>query len=341
MARALVSPDAAVRHPRRDGRTDAERSSYQGCPARRRRQGRRRSRGTRCSSATIPRLSAPRRVVTGSGRYRRRAPASRQLHRRIGPSDRAAGKSVPVDADRGYRRRPRRRPPADGGQRRTRPPITPGTTSDAAPIEVDASAEILHALAGQRRHGLDAGCSRVGLRGSTRKGSSPRISVRSAARHGWRCSSPQRSRRRRRSSPPIRSKDVAILLMNASVLASVRPVSLGCALPSKPPHRGRPEDFHLRQSSGRGQGHDSRKARATWKRMPQCPTSGSRSTTRAAPSLPPTAPWSASLRSWTRRIGTGADDSRVVRVGEVCEVIASAEKKLKDAAAAERNGSSG
>ena len=57
-----------------------------------------------------PATSAPRRVVTAQDGTADCAAGSRQLHRRIGPPDRAAGQGVPVDADRGHRRRPRRRP---------------------------------------------------------------------------------------------------------------------------------------------------------------------------------------------------------------------------------------
>ena len=46
---------------------------------------------------------------------RRRAAAPWQLHRRIGPAGRVPRQGVPVDAERGHRRRPRRGARADGG----------------------------------------------------------------------------------------------------------------------------------------------------------------------------------------------------------------------------------
>ena len=53
----------------------------------------------------------------GSGRHRRRQPAARQLHGGIGPPGRVPGQGLSMDADGGYRRRPRRGARADGRER--------------------------------------------------------------------------------------------------------------------------------------------------------------------------------------------------------------------------------
>ena len=182
--------------------------------------------------------------------------------------------------------------------------ITSETPSDAAPIEVDASAEILMHWRDSvvtvwtpaarasgfvvDSRGLIATNQRViGSATSVEVQLTP--TVKAAAK----------------VLVADRSKDVAILLMNASVLLSVRPISLGCALPSKPPLVDGQKIFTI----GSPLGEDKDTITGSASRVDAhaaVSDSGSRSTALAAPSLRPTAPWSGSRRSWTRKSGTGA-----------------------------------
>jgi S1-C subfamily serine protease len=129
-----------------------------------------------------------------------------------------------------------------------------------------------------------------------------------------------------------RSKDVAILLMNASVLASVRPISLGCALPSKPPLVDGQKIFTIGNPLGEDKdtisGSASRvgaHAAVADFRLDLDGTGGPVFATDGAV---------VGITSFMdEKERNRRDDSRVVRVDDVCEVLASAEKKLSDAAA--------
>jgi S1-C subfamily serine protease len=129
-----------------------------------------------------------------------------------------------------------------------------------------------------------------------------------------------------------RSKDVAILLMNASVLASVRPIPLGCALPSKPPLVDGQKIFTIGSPLGEDKdvisGSASRvEAHAAVSDF-RLALDGTGGPVFAADGGVVGISSFMDEKDRNRR-----DDSRVVRVDNACEVIGSAEKKLKDAAA--------
>ena len=105
------------------------------------------------------------------------------------------------------------------------------------------------------------------------------------------------------AADPVR--DVAVLWIDPTVAASVRPVPLGCAQAAKPPswtgRRSSRSAAPLREQKGMTSGTVEPRRR----RMPSCPTSGSRPAARADRSSRPAAAWSGSPRSWTSK-----DESR-------------------------------
>ena len=127
------------------------------------------------------------------------------------------------------------------------------------------------------------------------------------------------------------ARDVAVLWIDPKVAASVRPVPLGCASAGEAAGRGRAGDLHDRRAAPRAEGHGVRHREPRGAARASCPTSSCRPAARAARSSPPAAAWSGSRRWTSEKDGQGAENSRVVRVDDVCDVVASAEKKMKDA----------
>ena len=123
-------------------------------------------------------------------------------------------------------------------------------------------------------------------------------------------------------------------------LASVRPISLGCALPSKPPLVDGQKIFTIGSPLGEDKdtitGSASRvdaHAAVSDFRLALDDTGG--------PVFAADGAVVGITSFMDEKERNRRDDSRVVRVDEACEVFASAEKKLKDAVGAERSGSSG
>ena len=97
-------------------RPGAQRPPHQGCPGRRRAEG---------DAGAAPRAAHQRQSGEraapadrhGAGWHRRREAAPGELHGGIGPAGRVPRQGLPMDADGGHRRRPRRGPRADRRQR--------------------------------------------------------------------------------------------------------------------------------------------------------------------------------------------------------------------------------
>ena len=210
-------------------------------------------------------------------------------------------------------------------------PITSATTSDAAPIEVDASAEIL-------MHWRD---SVVALWTPAVRGSGFVVDAKGLIATNQRVIGGATSVEVQ-LTPTVkvsakvlvsdRSKDVAILLINAGVLGSVRPISLGCTLPSKPPLVDGQKIFTIGSPLGEDKdtitGSASRvdaHAAVSDFRLALDDTGG--------PVFAADGAVVGITSVMDEKERNRRDDSRVVRVDEVCDVIASAEKKLKDAVA--------
>jgi S1-C subfamily serine protease len=210
-------------------------------------------------------------------------------------------------------------------------PITSATTSDAAPIEVDASAEIL-------MHWRD---SVVALWTPAVRGSGFVVDAKGLIATNQRVIGGAASVEVQ-LTPTVkvsakvlvadRSKDVAILLINAGVLGSVQPISLGCTLPSKPPLVDGQKIFTIGSPLGEDKntitGSASRvdaHAAVSDFRLALDDTGG--------PVFAADGAVVGITSVMDEKERNRRDDSRVVRVDDVCDVIASAEKKLKDAVA--------
>ena len=133
-------------------------------------------------------------------------------------------------------------------------------------------------------------------------------------------------------------RDVAVLWIDPKVAASVRPVPLRCAEAAKPSVPAKPsvevgqEIFTIGVSAPSAEGRD------IWNREPRggaCHRLRPRSCQPAAPvarSSPPAAAWLGSRAVVDEKDDVRRGDARVVRIDDVCDVVASAEKKMKDAA---------
>jgi S1-C subfamily serine protease len=128
------------------------------------------------------------------------------------------------------------------------------------------------------------------------------------------------------ATDPVR--DVAILLIDPKAVASVRPVSLGCAVPSKPPIVAGQEIFTIDAPLGPQKGVTSGTVRRT---EPNALNSDF--------ILPPGSvggPVFAAdgvvvgITSLLDEKDEGRRGGRVIRIDDVCDVVASAEKKVND-----------
>ena len=235
-----------------------------------------------------------------------------------------------MDADGGHRRRPRRGPRADrrqrgGRARHVRDDDLRSAVGDRPLVPPDS-------MAGQRRRALDSDHPRVGIR-DRREGAHRdepaghrHRDVGGGAAHAGRQGGGERPRGRSGAGcrrPLDRSRRSS---------ASVRPVPLGCAQAAKPPSSSGQEIFTIGAAAPSAEGHDvwnREPRRAACDRVrPQC----LRPAALAARSSPPAAAWSGSPRSWTRRTSAGAETPESSASTTSCDVVASAEKKMKDAA---------
>ena len=205
--------------------------------------------------------------------------------------------------------------------------IASGTTTVAAPIEGDTSADS-DALADS----VVTVWQRLFARrdsSPTRKGSSPRTIAWSAARRRWKCSSHRRSRRRR--SPRrgwLEGRCHPLYQCERACIGSGRLAGLRTAVEATAPWTAR--RFHIRQSLS---ARTNARCGTREPRGNACRKSDFRLALEdtGGPVFPPTAPGRITS-SMDEKDRNRRDDSRVVRVGEV-RGLASAEKKMKDAAA--------
>jgi hypothetical protein len=126
------------------------------------------------------------------------------------------------------------------------------------------------------------------------------------------------------------ARDVAILRIDPTVLASVRPVPLGCALPAKPPLVQGQQVFTigipLRDQKGTTSGTVSRaEAHLTVSDLILAPGST------GGPVFAADGGVVGITSSMDEKDDGRRSDSRVVRIADVCDVVASAERKMKDA----------
>jgi len=126
------------------------------------------------------------------------------------------------------------------------------------------------------------------------------------------------------------AKDVAILQVNASALASIRPVTLACAQPMKP--------FVANQkifTIGNPLGEDKDLTSGSVNRVDQ---HGAVSDFRldlddtGGPVFAPDGSLVGITSFMDEKDRSRRDDSRLIRIDEACDVVAAADKKMKDAA---------
>jgi len=126
------------------------------------------------------------------------------------------------------------------------------------------------------------------------------------------------------------AKDVAILQVNASALASIRPVTLGCAQPVKP--------FVANQkifTIGNPLGEDKDLTSGSVNRVDQ---HGAVSDFRldlddtGGPVFAPDGSLVGITSFMDEKDRSRRDDSRLIRIDEACDVVAAADKKMKEAA---------
>ena len=278
-----------------------------------------------------PSSAPPRLIVTTLGRHRDVNAAARELHGGIGPPGRVQRQGLPMDADGGRRRRPRRGARADGRQR--------GGRASRRPDDAPRERRWRPTRRSSCRNGRTA-WSRSGRRRPTRRdsssartGSSRRTSGSSARRRRWRCSSRRPSRWRRPSSRRMPARDVAVLWIDPKVIASVPPVPLSCDQAGEAAGRGRTGDFHHRRAAPSAEGHDIRHRQPRRRRMASVSDLDLALWQRGRPGLHgPRRPGRHHLDRRTRTTRPRAGTARVVRSDDACDAVASAEKKMKTAA---------
>ena len=127
------------------------------------------------------------------------------------------------------------------------------------------------------------------------------------------------------------ARDVAVLWIDPKVAASVRPVPLGCAQAAKPAVVDGQEIFTIGAPLREEKAHGVRDRRARGDARRSCPTSASHRQRRRT-GLHRRRRRGRDHLDRGREGSAQARDSRVVRIDDACDVVASAEKKMKDAA---------
>ena len=237
-----------------------------------------------------------------------------------------------MDADGGHRRRPRRGPRVDGRQRGGRARYLRWRRTRRERRWRPTPRCSCCSMAGQRRGALDSDRPRVGIRHRREGTRSPRTSGSSAPRRRSRCSSRRTVKVAARvlAADPVR--DVAILWIDPKVIASVRPVPLGCAQAAKTPGRGRAGDLHNRRSTPSAEGHDVRNREPRGAACHRRPTSILAPGSAGGPVFTADGGVVGITSVVSEKDESSERDSRVVPIDDVCDVVASAEKKMKDAA---------
>ena len=213
-------------------------------------------------------------------------------------------------------------------------PLSSVPAGSATPLDAggDRPSDAAASMAGQRRGALDADHPRVRIPDRRRErahGDEPagrrhgdlrRGAVLAGGQGGGERARGRSGARRRR--PLDRSEGCRVGAARAARMR-VR----GAAA-----RRGRAGDLHHRGAASSGEGHDVRGRQARGDARARCPTSSFPAAVRAARCSRPAAAWSGSPPPGTRSSAQSRWNSRVVRIDDVCDVVASAEKKMKDAA---------